>query len=57
MAKILMKNAVAELDGDEMTRVLWALIKERLLDPFVELKTEYYDLGLKNRDDTNDAVT
>lgn len=52
-----MKNAVAELDGDEMTRVLWALIKERLLDPFVELKTEYYDLGLKNRDDTNDAVT
>lgn len=57
MAKIQMKNAVAELDGDEMTRVLWALIKERLLDPFVELKTEYYDLGLKNRDDTNDAVT
>ena len=57
MAKILMKNAVAELDGDEMTRVLWAAIKERLLDPFVELKTEYYDLGLKNRDDTNDAVT
>ena len=57
MAKILMKNAVAELDGDEMTRVLWGLIKERLLDPFVELKTEYYDLGLKNRDDTNDAVT
>ena len=52
-----MKNAVAELDGDEMTRVLWTLIKERLLDPFVELKTEYYDLGLKNRDDTNDAVT
>ena len=52
-----MKNAVAELDGDEMTRVLWVLIKERLLDPFVELKTEYYDLGLKNRDDTNDAVT
>jgi len=57
MAKIFMKNAVAELDGDEMTRVLWVLIKERLLDPFVELKTEYYDLGLKNRDDTNDAVT
>ncbi len=57
MAKILMKNAVAELDGDEMTRVLWGLIKERLLEPFVQLKTEYYDLGLKNRDDTNDAVT
>lgn len=57
MAKIQMKNAVAELDGDEMTRVLWGLIKERLLEPFVQLKTEYYDLGLKNRDDTNDAVT
>lgn len=42
-----MKNAVAELDGDEMTRVLWGLIKERLLEPFVQLKTEYYDLSLK----------
>lgn len=57
MAKIQMKNAVAELDGDEMTRVLWAVIKEKLLVPFVELKTEYYDLGLKNRDATDDAVT
>lgn len=52
-----MKNAVAELDGDEMTRVLWAVIKEKLLEPFVDLKTEYYDLGLKHRDDTNDEVT
>lgn len=57
MAKIQMKNAIAELDGDEMTRVLWAVIKEKLLEPFVELKTEYYDLGLKNRDDTDDKVT
>ncbi|WP_191017263.1 NADP-dependent isocitrate dehydrogenase [Treponema zioleckii] len=57
MAKIQMKNAIAELDGDEMTRVLWAVIKEKLLEPFVDLKTEYFDLGLKNRDDTDDKVT
>lgn len=57
MEKIKMKNAVAELDGDEMTRVLWKVIKERLLEPFVELKTEYFDLGLKNRDETDDKVT
>ena len=50
-----MKNAVAELDGDEMTRVLWDLIKERLLAPFVELKTEYFDLSLKNRDTTENG--
>lgn len=55
--KIIMKNAVAELDGDEMTRVLWGVIKEKLLVPFVELKIEYFDLGLKARDDSNDAVT
>ena len=52
-----MKNAIAELDGDEMTRVLWAVIKDKLLLPFVDLKTEYYDLGLKNRDNTDDKVT
>ncbi len=57
MAKIQMKNAIAELDGDEMTRVLWAVIKEKLLEPFIDLKTEYYDLGLKNRDNTDDKVT
>ena len=57
MAKIQMKNAVAELDGDEMTRVLWAVIKDKLLTPFVDLKTEYYDLGLKARDDSEDKVT
>ena len=57
MAKIQMKNAIAELDGDEMTRVLWAVIKDKLLTPFVDLKTEYYDLGLKARDDSDDKVT
>jgi isocitrate dehydrogenase len=55
--RIKMNNPIAELDGDEMTRVLWALVKDKLLLPFVELKTEYYDLGLRNRDITNDAVT
>jgi len=57
MSKIQMKNAIAELDGDEMTRVLWGVIKEKLLTPFVDLKTEYYDLGLKSRDDSNDVIT
>jgi len=57
MAKIQMKNAIAELDGDEMTRVLWAVIKEKLIVPFVDLKVEYFDLGLKSRDDSDDAIT
>ena len=52
-----MKNAIAELDGDEMTRVLWKVIKDELLIPFVDLKTEYYDLGLKSRDDSDDKIT
>lgn len=56
-ARIPMKKALVEIDGDEMTRVLWALVKEKLLLPFVELKTEYYDLGLMNRDATDDEVT
>ncbi|MDR0389710.1 MAG: NADP-dependent isocitrate dehydrogenase [Spirochaetaceae bacterium] len=55
--RIKMKTPVVEIDGDEMTRVLWALVKEKLLSPFVELKTEYYDLALKVRDDSNDEVT
>ena len=50
-------NPIAELDGDEMTRVLWQEIKDELLDPYIELNTEYYDLGLKHRDETNDQVT
>ena len=57
MAKIQMKNAIAELDGDEMTRVLWQLIKDKLLSPFVDLKTEYYDLSITERDKTDDKIT
>ena len=57
MAKVPMKSAIAELDGDEMTRVLWGVIKEKLLLPFVDLKTEYFDLGLKARDDSDDRIT
>ncbi|MBP5291703.1 MAG: NADP-dependent isocitrate dehydrogenase [Lachnospiraceae bacterium] len=57
MAKIQMKTPLVEMDGDEMTRVLWQIIKDELINPFVDLKTEYYDLGLKYRDETNDQVT
>jgi len=57
MAKIGMKTPLVEIDGDEMTRVLWEVIKEKLLLPFIDLKTEYYDLGLTNRDNTNDDIT
>lgn len=57
MSKIKMINPIVEIDGDEMTRVIWDGIKEELIKPFIELNTEYYDLGLKNRDDTNDQVT
>ena len=52
-----MKTPLVEMDGDEMTRILWAKIKELLITPFVDLQTEYYDLGLKHRDETNDQVT
>lgn len=57
MVKIPMKNKIVEMDGDEMTRILWKMIKDELICPFVELNTEYYDLGLKHRDDTDDRVT
>lgn len=57
MAKIAMQNPIVEMDGDEMTRIIWQQIKEKLLAPYVDLKTEYYDLGLKHRDDTDDQVT
>jgi isocitrate dehydrogenase len=56
MSRIPM-NPIVEMDGDEMTRVLWKMIKEQLLEPNVQLNTEYFDLGLKNRDATDDAVT
>ena len=57
MQKIQMKTPLVEMDGDEMTRVLWQMIKDKLILPFVDLKTEYYDLGLPNRDATADKVT
>jgi isocitrate dehydrogenase, NADP-dependent len=57
MKQISMPNPIAELDGDEMTRILWAMIKEELIKPFVELNTEYYDLSIQNRENTKDQVT
>ena len=57
MEKIKMQTPLVEMDGDEMTRILWKMIKDELLLPFVDLKTEYYDLGLKHRDETDDQVT
>ena len=57
MAKIEMKTPLVEMDGDEMTRIIWQIIKEELIYPYVDLKTEYYDLGLENRDATDDQVT
>ena len=57
MNKILMKTPLVEMDGDEMTRILWKMIKDELLLPFIDLKTEYYDLGLPEREKTKDQVT
>ena len=57
MAKIQMITPLVEMDGDEMTRILWKMIKDELILPFVDLKSEYYDLGLKHRDETDDRVT
>ena len=57
MKKIKMLHPIVEMDGDEMTRILWAQIKEELLHPFLELNTEYYDLGLPSRDKTDDRIT
>jgi isocitrate dehydrogenase len=57
MAKIIMTTPIVEMDGDEMTRILWQMIKDELLLPYIDLKSEYYDLGLKHRDDTDDQVT
>lgn len=52
MDRIKMTTPLVEMDGDEMTRILWQMIKDQLLLPFIDLKTEYYDLGLKYRDET-----
>jgi isocitrate dehydrogenase len=57
MEKIKMTTPLVEMDGDEMTRILWKMIKDELICPFVDLKTEYYDLGLEHRNETNDQVT
>ena len=57
MKKISMPNPIAELDGDEMTRIIWAMIKDELIKPFLELNTEYYDLSIQNRENTKDQVT
>ena len=57
MEKITMKTPLVEMDGDEMTRILWKMIKDELLLPFIDLKTEYYDLGLEKRNETDDQIT
>ena len=57
MTKIAMKTSLVEMDGDEMTRIIWQIIKDELICPYVDLKTEYYDLGLEHRDKTGDQVT
>ncbi len=57
MTKIQMKTPLVEMDGDEMTRIIWKMIKDILLTPYIDLKTEYYDLGLVHRNETNDQVT
>ena len=57
MSKIKVKNPIVELDGDEMTRVIWNFIKNKLVLPYLDLKIEYYDLGIKSRDDTSDQIT
>ena len=57
MSKIKVKNPIVELDGDEMTRVIWEFIKNKLILPYIDLGIEYYDLSMKSRDDTNDQIT
>ena len=57
MSKIKVKNPVVELDGDEMTRIIWDFIKKKLILPYLDLEIKYYDLGVKSRDDTSDQIT
>ena len=57
MAKIKVKNPVVELDGDEMTRIIWEWIRERLILPYLDIDLKYYDLGVESRDATNDQIT
>ena len=57
MAKIKVANPVAELDGDEMTRIIWDLIKKKLILPYLDIKLDYFDLGIQKRDETDDQIT
>ena len=57
MSKIKVKNPVVELDGDEMTRIIWSFIKEKLISPYLDLEIKYYDLSVENRDKTSDQIT
>eukprot|EP00657_Telonema_sp_P-1_P008612 TRINITY_DN30136_c0_g1_i1.p1 TRINITY_DN30136_c0_g1~~TRINITY_DN30136_c0_g1_i1.p1 ORF type:complete len:133 (+),score=41.30 TRINITY_DN30136_c0_g1_i1:41-400(+) len=56
-AKIKVKNPIVELDGDEMTRIIWEMIKEKLILPYLDVDLKYYDLGMQKRDETNDQIT
>ena len=57
MAKIKVKNPVVEMDGDEMTRIIWQLIKDKLIHPYLDVELLYYDLGMQKRDETRDQIT
>ena len=57
MTKIKVKNPVVELDGDEMTRIIWDFIKKKLILPYLDIDLKYFDLGMKSRDNTNDQIT
>src|ERR1700674_1349418 len=57
MAKIKVANPVVEMDGDEMTRIIWQLIKDKLIHPYLDVELLYYDLGVQKRDETNDQIT
>ena len=57
MSKIKVKNPVVELDGDEMTRIIWSFIKEKLILPYLDIELKYYDLGMESRDKTDDQIT
>ena len=57
MSKIKVENPIVELDGDEMTRIIWQMIKDKLISPYLDIDLKYYDLGIEARDDTNDQIT
>ena len=57
MAKIKVKNPVVEMNGDEMTRIIWRLIKEKLIHPYLDIELMYFDLGIEKRDETRDQIT